>query len=58
MNLKKLFLIGLVCVFLAPSSAFADGVKNPYFAVSGGVMWTADADLGSPDATLNAIARG
>ena len=58
MKLRKLFLVGLVCVFLAPISAFADGVKNPYFSATGGILWTEDSSIGSPDATLNATARG
>lgn len=58
MTLRKLFIVGLVCVFLAPSSAFADGLKNPYFSATGGILWTDDASLGSPDASLNATARG
>ncbi len=58
MKLRKLFLVGLVFAFLAPSSAFSESVKKPYFSASGGILWAEDSSLSSQDATLNAITRG
>ena len=57
MMLKKLFLTGLICAFLAPTSVFASD-KKFYFSGSVGVLFTQDADIGSPNASLNATARG
>jgi len=55
--LKKLFLIVLICAFFAPTNIFA-GDKKLYVAGSLGLLFTQDSELSSPDATLNATARG
>jgi len=51
MRLKKLFLVGLVCAFLAPSSAFGDTPQfnfkkdNVYFAMNAGATILNDLDF-------------
>jgi OOP family OmpA-OmpF porin len=57
MMFKKLFLVVLVCAFMAPTNVFSDELK-PYIAVSAGVIITEDSTLGAQDATLNATVRG
>ena len=57
MTFRKLFLSGLICALMAPTNVFADN-KKIYLSGSVGVLFTQDADIGSPDATLNATARG
>ena len=68
MTLRKLFLVGLVCAFLAPSSAFADTPQfnfkndNVYVSVNAGVTilndigFGADLNYASATATIGGTA--
>ena len=51
MNLKKLFLIGLICAFIAPTNVFADGAQfekgDFYASVNVGVAILNDIDFGA-----------
>jgi opacity protein-like surface antigen len=55
MSLNRLFLIGLICAFLAPNNVFA-GDKKIYFSGSVGALFAQDSKLSSQDATLSAFA--
>jgi outer membrane immunogenic protein len=56
MMLRKLFLVVLICAFMAPTYVFASD-KNVYFSGSIGLLFSDAAGVDSQNATLSAIAR-